>query len=293
MDSTGTKDINPPPPHRCKTAVVGLALATLLLSSTAASALDKADYRLTWRDEFSGPARAKPSPHWFFFDGWGTGKFRDTYYTDKDAYLDGAGHLAMRLRVQNGKFMTSYLQTYDWKVPQDRWTTFGPGRGKYIEAKVNFSSLQAHGPWVAFWLFDPSDTYDGNPHNGSEIDIMEYVRGGNGWWDNRFSCGNIWGAGLSGGEIIDAASYQRNLRAGWHTFGLEWTATRLTYYLDGIKVYTTNKGVETGNGEALMLTVEYDQGPGDAWGINQNVLNHQAVLPDFFLVDYVRVYEKR
>ena len=65
--------------------------------------------------------------------------------------------------------------------------------------------------------------------------------------------------------IIDAAAHGKNLRRHWHTFGLEWTSSRLSYYIDGKQVWSTTRGVSTSNEQALMLTIEYDQGPGDAW----------------------------
>ena len=126
-------------------------------------ALDLSKYKLVWEDGPDGSAGSKPADHWFF-DGWGAGKWRDAYYSEKDAYLDGAGHLVIRSRMEGEAFKTSYLQTYDWKVPKSRWTTFGPGDGKYIETRVMLSDMQAQGPWAAFsWLLDPHNPYDGNP----------------------------------------------------------------------------------------------------------------------------------
>lgn len=252
------------------------------------------NYTIVWRDEFNGAWGSPPNPHWFFFDGWGSGKFRDAYYTNKLAFHDGNGHLVLRSQIQDGKFKTSFLQTYSWYAPQSEWTTFGPGEGKYIEARVRFSELHAHGPWVAFWLFDPSDTYDGNPANGTEIDIMEYVLSDG--LMNSFNVANHWGPlGSWGheGKMINAGAHGFNLRQGWHTFGLEWTKNELVYYINGKEVWSTTNGVATGNGQALLLSVEYDQGPGDAWGINENVYNDASKLPDRFLVDYVRVYSKK
>jgi Glycosyl hydrolases family 16 len=269
-------------------AAIGICIPVLLVDP--ANALDLGAYRQIWADEFNGTAGSRPAPHWFFFDGWGSGKWRDAYYTTHDAYLDGSGNLFVRGRVKDGKFMTSYLQTYSWQAPRSQWTTFGPGRGKYIEARIDVTRMQARGPWVGFWLFDPSDTYDGNPSNGTEIDIMEYIVDG-GWMLNRYNVANHWGSSES--KIIDAAAHGKNLRRHWHTFGLEWTSSRLTYYIDGKQVWSTTRGVSTSNEQALMLTMEYDQGPGDVWGINQNVFNDAAKLPDGMLVDYVRVYERK
>ena len=265
------------------------AVCFSLIPAHAANALDLGRYRQIWGDEFEGGAGSRPAPHWYYFDGWGSGKWRDTYYTDRDAYLDGSGNLFMRARVRDGKFFTSYLQTYSWQVPQSRWTTFGPGNGKYIEARMDLSRMHARGPWAGFWLFDPSDTYDGNPSNGTEIDIMEYIVDG-GWMLNRYNVANHWGT--SEGKIIDVGALGKNMRRGWHTFGVEWTSSELIYYMDRKEVWRTTRGVSTSNEQALILSIEYDQGPGDAWGINQNILNDAYMLPDGILVDYVRVYER-
>ena len=62
--------------------------------------------------------------------------------------------------------------------------------------------------------------------------------------------------------------------------------------MDGREVWRTTRGVSTSDEQALILSIEYDQGPGDAWGINQNVMNDAYMLPDGILVDYVRVYER-
>jgi Glycosyl hydrolases family 16 len=257
--------------------------------------LDLSKYKLVWEDTFDGSAGSKPADHWFFFDGWGAGKWRDAHYTDADAYLDGAGHLVLRSRLEGEKFQTSYLQTYDWKVPKSRWTTFGPGDGKYIETRVMLSDLQAQGPWVGFWLLDPSNPYDGNPANGTEIDIMEYVVADK--VRNHYNVANHWGPlkGTWGHEtqLIDAGAYGVDLREGWHTFGLQWSPDKLTYYLDGQAVWSTTNGISTADGEALVLSVEYQRGPGDVWNINKDVLNDAALLPNRFLVDYVRVYERQ
>ena len=80
------------------------AVCFSLIPAHAANALDLGRYRQIWGDEFEGGAGSRPAPHWYYFDGWGSGKWRDTYYTDRDAYLDGSGNLFMRARVRDGKF---------------------------------------------------------------------------------------------------------------------------------------------------------------------------------------------
>lgn len=290
--------------HARRARVAGAVVASVfsitdtapLVAAAAQPAGPPGRWRQVWADEFEGPQGARPAPHWFFFDGWGKTRWRDAWYTTQDAFLDGQGHLVIRSRLDpadGGKAKTAYLQTYDWKVPQARWATFGPG--SYIEARLNLAGLQARAQWAAFWLFDPSDTYDGDPANGTEIDVLEYVViAGEG---NAFHVANHWGpqgaAWGHEGRRIDASAYGIDLRAGgFHTFGLDWQRDRLRYYLDGKEVWTTTTGVSTSTGHALMLSIEISDGPANAWGQNDVFARDAALLPDAFVVDYVRVFAR-
>ena len=274
------------------------------LSSSSALALNLKDYRLVWQDEFGGAFGTRPGPHWFFFDNWNNpnAPWRDAYYTQDNAFLDGQDHLVIQYRIIDGRLVTSYLQTYDWDRPESEWKTFGPGKGKYIEAKVDLGGLKARGPWVAFWLLDPHQPYDGNAANGTEIDIMEYVTAPVVWpspppW-HWYGVANTWGTlqGQSASKIVDG---RKDLRlADWHTFGLEWQERPkplLIYYMDGKEVFRTDRGVSTSNGQALILSIEYDEGDGNAWGIDPTirVYNDAKLLPSFFKLDYIRVYERK
>ncbi|RME21662.1 MAG: glycosyl hydrolase family protein [Deltaproteobacteria bacterium] len=261
---------------------------------------------LVWQDEFDGPAGQRPAPHWFFFDGWDNGgKWRDAFYTDGEhAMLDGLGHLVLEAVLVGGELHTAYLTTYDWSVPQEQWTTFGPRDGLYLEAAVRLDGLEAGGLWTAFWLFDPSDTYDGDPSTGTEIDIMEYLiaYGAEGSWTAQLPGGNTldllnvahhWTLQDSESRMFFASDYGVDLRdGGFHRFGVEWHRGLLVWYVDGQEVFRTTNHVSTSDGEALVLSIEYDEGPGDAWGLNENVHEYSDRLPDVVVVDYVRVYAR-
>ncbi len=267
--------------------------------------MDKTQFALEWADEFAGPAGARPAAHWFFFDGWETGTWRDAVYTEEDAFLDGSGRLVLRARVEDGKLHTSYLQTYDWPAPSSAWTTFGPGPGgRFFEARIDVNGMNAGGLWCGFWLFDPTGTYDGNPETGTEIDIFEHIiaYGKAGSWTAKLQGGNSleylnvanhWGLNgqQSSQKFVYAPDYGVHLRnQRSHSVGLLWAKDHLGFYLDGKKIFETTEGVSTSDGHAIMLSMEYDEGPGDAWGLNENVIDYASWLPNEFIVDWVRVY---
>ena len=273
--------------------VINAALPGAITPQPTGPGFDLTDYDLAWQDDFDGAANTSPSPPWFFFDNWGAIRWRDTYYTTTDAYFDGQSHLVFRMRLDAGQFKTSYLQTYQTNTPESQWKVFGPTPEKYFECRCTFEQMEAQGPWVAFWLYHPTAAYDGDPSNGTEIDIMEHVHSDDSRYLNAYVVANHWGGNEDFG--VQASTYGINIRQGWHTFGLHWTPTKLTYYFDGFQVWSTTNGVSTSNQQAIILSVEYEEAPEDplAWNINAVIANDAAKLPDYWIVDYVKVYQKK
>lgn len=233
-------------------------------------------------DEFDGPSGSKPGAPWRFFDAWGSGKWRDAIYSDKYARLDGEGNLVIRGEpCGGGKLCTSYLHTLDWLNPD------APGEGKFgpgtkIEARIDFGGIQNARTWGAFWLFDPTQPYDGNPATGTEIDIAEVPRmaqGESGWVADRYTVNNHWAKGQGGGT----GAWINKSTDGFHTYGLEWHPDKLVYTFDGEPVHETTKGVSASDNQALMLSLEHavDANP---WGATQPDGGQSSEM----IVDWVR-----
>ncbi len=271
------------------------------------SDLPSGNWTLNWHDEFSGAANSLPASHWFFYMGESSNNmWRDAKYTNEDAYLDGNGNLSIRARLVNDTLTTSYLRSFSYSGNQSDWTLFGPDEGTYVETRLKLTEMVAGGLWCAFWLYSPFNTYDGNPATGTEMDIMEYVLGygAPGSWTallnggntlNYYNISNHWNPNddPSVGKYVYANDYGVNLRDGnFHTFGVEWYKDKSIYYMDGDSVFSTSEGVAQNATQALMLSMEYDAPPDDAWGLNEDVRNYANDLPDYFLIDYVRVYKK-
>jgi beta-glucanase (GH16 family) len=90
-----------------------------------------------------------------------------------------------------------------------------------IVAKIPYGP----GLWPALWLAASSH------QSPAELDIMEH------WGSDQKAKVYDHAAGVRtlGGPITTPA----NLSDGWHTFSLLWIKTGITWYIDGVKVYST------------------------------------------------------
>jgi hypothetical protein len=73
------------------------------------------------------------------------------------------------------------------------------------------------------------------------------------------------------------------LTEGFHTFSLLWTPQEYVFYADGKETWRSAAGGVSQVPEFIKLTEEIGTWAGDI---------KKAALPDFFAVDYVRVYDR-
>lgn len=232
---------------------------------------------LVWNDEFNGTIL--DGTKWQQQNYLRTPQFSPPgYWMTQDSYLNGQGQLVLRVMQDpaTGHYGSGAVQGYYQR-------TFG-----YFEAKVKFPTQQGH--WCAFWLFTMSEgsTNIIGGADGAEIDIMEKA-----WLTDHLQHALHWDgyppnplAGSAGEQVYNLGLND----GGWHLCGLDWTPTNYFFYVDGTLTYSTNAGGVSQVPEYIMLTDEignYGTGP-DAWGTG-SITN--ASLPDYYLIDYVRVYE--
>jgi beta-glucanase (GH16 family) len=250
----------------CLAAILFVTLC-FLYSVNAAPPPGKS-WKLIWNDEFNG-TRIDESK-WTWFLGWSGPAYREAYYTTEDAYLKD-GNLVFRVRKEGNRYKTSWLTTKD---------KFRHKYG-YWEIRCKFTEMKAKGCWVAFWLFANNDVvYDGDPRNGCEIDIMEYA-----WMDDRTNHAIHWGRHRS--DSVSHIEQIPGLREGFHTFGLEWTKDEYIFYIDDKKIWRTGKGVSQAE-QTLFLSVEIEAGN---WGDGGDIRDHTDLLPNYWIIDYVRIYD--
>jgi beta-glucanase (GH16 family) len=108
----------------------------------------------------------------------------------------------------------------------------------YFEARIRFNT--APGNWCAFWLVaDTVGTPLGDPGTaGVEIDVVEHRVTDQGGWD----------------ALRDMVAL---VQGEWHTYGVLWTETGYTFYVDEAPLWTTAAALSH-RPEYLLLTCEVE-----------------------------------
>ncbi|WP_108955942.1 discoidin domain-containing protein [Streptomyces fragilis] len=250
--------------------------------------------RLVWSDEFDGAANSRPDAAKWRPDP-GTGPNNELeYYTDRNATLDGSGHLVMEARKET---------TAGSSCPRDPLS--GSGTCQYTSARINTGATfqftygrvearikvpKGNGLWPAFWMMG-ADFLTGRPwpYNG-EVDIVEVLGK-----DVKTAYSTVHAPAYNGGGGIGAPYTlpgNADFSDDFHTWAADWNSKGITYSLDGRTVFSLDKDeVERTRGPwifdhphymILNLAVGGDwPGPPDAG----------TPFPSKMLVDYVRVYQ--
>ena len=134
------------------------------------------------------------------------------------------------------------------------------------------------GHWAAFWMMCPGVNRVGDEgRDGTEIDIVEMP-----WRDGKVTMNLHWDGYGKAHKSAGTNFTRPELAEGFHDYGLLWTPEQYVFYVDGHEVWRSKAGGVSQVPEYLKLTEEIGSWGGDI---------KKADLPDYFEVDYVRVYE--
>jgi beta-glucanase (GH16 family) len=86
-----------------------------------------------------------------------------------------------------------------------------------------------NGLWPALWLAASNHKWP------PEVDILEH-------WDSQANAG-VYLHPTNGIRQGGRVNLPGNFSEGWHSVTLDWTKTRMTWYLDGNQVFTTTKDI--------------------------------------------------
>ena len=261
------------------------------------SLLPDGKWKLVWNDEFDGTELDRTK--WDYRSSM-MGKVHPAW-TDKGVYLDGNSNAVFSLLSEDGRPVSSQLQTgynfmdepvtqtkfendhLQWNIGKLKENLFTHAYG-YYECRCR---LQQHPEawWSAFWMQSPMIGASLDPaESGTELDIMECFS------KNRIAPHNAF----TGGYGLDMKHAKCGGMDGldqteFHRFGMLWDETGYTFYVDGVEDGHISQYISR-RPEFILISTEVK-------GYRHE--DHQPVPEAFefigkdeFLVDYVRVFER-
>ena len=219
-------------------------------------------YKLFWEDHFNGD---KLDPNKWEVRGVGP---RAVGYVSPKAVKVEDGVLKLSAFVKDDKILISAVGTQKHFM-----TKYG-----YFECRAQLQ--KSAGVWAAFWIQSTEIAKGEDPAIfGAEIDIMEFFKK---LGTDIVSHNVHWAYGPNQQTTHGMQSYLKGVSEGFHTFALEWTPEKYAFFIDGYKFYEVTQAISHIE-EYMILSMELPS--------KMEELKN-AVFPDVFIVDYVKVYKK-
>lgn len=284
----------------CRPALRGLRLpamkhlAIALWLATPFTLLYADVWKLVWADEFD--YRGLPdSKKWDYEEGFVRNKEEQYYTRDRmeNARVEN-GCLVIEGRKEQFKnpWFDPNASTNNWKRSREfagytaaSLVTHGRASWQYGRIEVRAKLPQGGGVWPAIWMLGTNITQVGWPACG-EIDIMEFVGHDPGHLHATVHWRGAGGHKSSGNKLATDRPFD-----DFHVYALEWFPDRMDFYFDQTTYHSfpLAKAGETAENpfhkpHYLLVNLAL----GGSWGGRID----DTILPQKFLVDYVRVYER-
>lgn len=242
-------------------------------------------YNMIWGDEFNDARTADGKPampnrsKWSYetgASGWGNNEIQN--------YIAGVSGTDTCAVITNGT-LKIIAKKRGTEVISIRMNSVNSWQYGYFEARLKVPG--GKGTWPAFWMLPKN--FVSWPLDG-EIDIMEYV----GYRPNVVQASvHTMAYNHSIGTEKTATKNIVNAETDFHIYALEWTADKITGFVDGIAYFTfmndkkNDKNTWPFNAPFyLKLNLAW----GGNWGGSQGI--DETKLPATYEIDYVRVYQK-
>ena len=249
-------------------------------------------YTLIWHDEFN--ISSKPDPEkWSYETGFVRNQEEQIYTSRKKNARIRKGKLeiiALKENYRNRKFDPAG-KNYKINTPDANYTsaslhTGGKFEFQYGRVEVRAKLPKGRGVWAAIWMLGANFEKVEYP-NAGEIDIMEHVGKVPGEihstvhypWNNHLGF-------KSSGKDIKIKDPSEN----YHVYSVNWTKDHLEFFVDHQSFYTFNLAETDAENNPfnqpfyLILNLAL----GGTWPGEID----EAIFPQKFLIDYVRVYKR-
>lgn len=261
-------------------ALVLLVVCVSAFSCLQSEAISADGWTQVWADEFDGTA--VDTVKWRNLN-WNTphNNERQAYLPQQATVNNGLLTITATNQPSGGKQYRSARLESNYSKQYGRWE---------IRAKLPSTK----GTWPAIWLL-PNAAQHPWPSQG-EIDILEN-RGQQPYLtSSAFHYGPNWEAHQYRYDENTQARFgqQVNYHDGFHTYAVEWDATKIKFFVDDINWYTLYDSDVNGtiSQNAPMETVLNVAVGGDFLGGNDQQPDSSSVWPQTMQVDYVRVFER-
>ncbi|ENM5843892.1 glycoside hydrolase family 16 protein [Vibrio mimicus] len=289
-----------------KRKIIGILLLsctssyTIATENSATTTEESIDWQLVWNDEFNYQGLPDPKK-WGYEEGFIRNN-EEQYYTVnriENARVEN-GNLVIEGRKETYSNANYQADSDDWRINRKEGkytsasiTTLGKASWTYGKIEVRAKLPQGKGVWPAIWTLGENRIPPiGESKTGTvtwpfcgEIDIMEFV----GKEPNHIY-GTIHFADLNNKHKSDGGKIDFKLPPvnDFHTYTAEWNKDNIKFFIDGKMYHTadTTKSINNAFDKPHYLLINLALG--GAWGgeLDENI------LPQKYLVDYVRVYQK-
>lgn len=255
-------------------------------------------WKLVWSDEFDKPGLPDPAK-WNYETGFIRNR-EAQYYTlarPENARVEN-GMLVIEARKEQFKNpdYNPAAAPRDWKHSREfaeytsaSLTTQERVSWKYGRIEVRAKLPSGRGVWPAIWMLGTNIPAVGWPACG-ELDIMEMV---------GFRPDMVYGhihttESITTKKVRDGDGIKiPGASDDFHVYAIEWDAGHIDFFVDNQKYYTY-QNTHTGDASWPFDKDEYlilNLAIGGAWGGQKGI--DDAIFPQRFYIDYVRVYQKQ
>jgi len=278
------------------TAAVFLAGSWCANTADAKQPETSPEWKLIWADEFDRDGKPDPKKWRPESSGFLRNK-EEQWYTDslENAYVkDGFLHLVAKKTDRPNPW---YKPGSDnWKLNRERIriTSAGLITSKLFEFKYGRVELRAkmpagRGVWPAFWTIG-TDTRKGDWPARGEVDILEYM--GRDPGKSTIQSAVHWKN--AAGKYQQKAKQLKNVdfSKDFHLYTWEWDADKMVFAIDG-KPYNTFSIAPCSDGDFNAFRAPHFLLINLAIGGTLGGKVDPAIFPATYLVDYIRVYQKK
>ncbi len=256
----------------------GLFVIFISLFFIQCKSVPVAKYDLRWADEFNVDG-LPDEEKWSYEKGFVRNKELQ-YYTVKDSSTAW---------VKDGMLRIKLHTSADGQVKSASLHTLGKFEFTHGKVEIRAKLPQGLGVWPAFWTLGTNIGEVGWPTCG-EIDVMEYV----GHDSNRIhSAIHTQKYNHAQNTSFKKSKKLAHLHDDFHIYSMEWKADQISFFVDGNKFFSCDKKREDDIAawpfvdapQYMIVNLAY----GGTWGGQQGV--NDAILPQEYVIDYIRYYE--